>query len=121
MTDEQITTGRVPLRVAVGVEGDWLIQRVAAHDGETVPSAVVTIAVNPDAPNSYDEFMTLMNIFTDEFTAEVSRVMGVLVMQAAEENPEALPEVREAVIETMEMQGFSRAEAEEITDESTIL
>ena len=117
MTDEK----KIPLQIAVGIEGDWLIQRIAAHAEGTEPSAVVTIAINPDAPNSYEEFMTLLNIFTDEFTDETSRVMGTLVMQEALKNPESIPAVREAVVETMEMQGFTRADAEQITDESAAL
>lgn len=116
-----MSEAKVPMRISVGQEGEWLVQRVAAHQGDAEPSAVVTIAINPDMPNSYDEFMTLMNIFTDEFTAEVSRVMGLLVAQAAAERPDVLPEVREAVVQTMELQGFTREDAEQITDESTAL
>ena len=113
--------GKIPLRISIGIQGDSLVQRVVAAPEGTEPSAYIVIAVNPDGVNSYDEFMSLMNIFDTEFVEEISRVMGIAVMNHATEHPDLIPLVREAVVETMEMQGFTREAAEAITDESSAL
>jgi hypothetical protein len=114
MTENLDTVEPTPLalRVFLNTEG-WMVTYVSA-DVET-PAATVVIKVNPDEPNSFQEFMEVSSIFTADFMAASSAAMGRMIQSLAEANPGIAEDVEREAMEKFRLQGFSQEEAEAIS------
>lgn len=94
------------IALAIYTQGEWLIEKVVATEDN--PSAVVTVAINPDAPNSYAEWEAVSSVFTEEFMRIASDAMQTFIRDALSQVSEDERQgITEALREGMAMQGFS--------------
>jgi hypothetical protein len=111
MTENQDTVEATPLalRVFLNTEG-WMVTFVSS-DVEN-PAATVVIKINPDEPNSFQEFMEVTSIFTADFMAASSAAMGRMIQTLAEANPGIAEDVEREAMEKFRLQGFTEEAAE---------
>lgn len=117
---ETVETAETPeslsLNLRVGFQDGWVVQTIDTAPDGTDPGAVVQVYINPDHPGSYEEFMALSSIFTAEFMRTVGVVMDKMIGDALAENPEALEGLSAAVVQTMQLQGFEKSDAEAVAE-----
>jgi hypothetical protein len=111
MTDNLDTVEPTPLalRVFLNTEG-WMVTFVSS-DVET-PAATVVIKINPDEPNSFQEFMEVSSIFTADFMAASSAAMARMIQALSESHPHLADIVEQEAMEKFRLQGFSAEDAE---------
>lgn len=110
----------VEVRISVTTDdNDAMVMYVSAHPEGTKPGAYIKLWVDPDAPNSYDEFEKISGVFTDDFMVESGKAMKAWIeMMVAKALPEDIERVREAVNEGMLLQGFTPERVAEIEKEA---
>lgn len=109
------------VRISIGTDdNDAMVMIVSAHPDGTQPSAYIKMWVDPEMPNSYEEFERVSSILTDEFLTISGEMMRAWIAERiAEVDPAEVAAVREKVNEHMALQGFSPEQVAALDKEAT--
>lgn len=109
------------VRISIGTDdNDAMVLIVSAHPDGTQPGAYIKLWVDPEMPNSYDEFERVSSILTDEFlTISGEAMRDWIAKRVAEADPAEVAAVREKVNEHMALQGFSPEQVAAMEEEAT--
>jgi hypothetical protein len=108
------------VRISIGTDSnDAMVMIVSANPDDTQPSCYLKVWIDPEMPNSYDEFEKVSSVLTDEFlTISGEAMRDGIAKRIAEADPAEVVAVTEKVNEGMVLQGFTREQVERLAEES---
>ena len=99
--------------IATGEHEGWLAQVVSAAPEGTEPSCELILRVRPGHPNSYSEWVAVMDLLTEVTQRVLGDAMDSTINAMVALHPERVMEAALAVGETVRLNGFSDEEAVE--------
>jgi hypothetical protein len=104
------------VRISIGTDDNGaMVMVVTANPDGTTPACYIKFWIDPDMPNSYEEFETVSSIVTDEFlTISGEAMKDWIAARVAEADPEAVAAVTRQVNEGLLLQGFSPEQVAEL-------
>jgi hypothetical protein len=108
------------VRISIGTDGnDAMVMIVSANPDGTQPSCYLKVWIDPEMPNSYDEFEKVSSVLTDEFLAISGEAMRDWIeKRVAEADPAEVAAVTAKVNEGMLLQGFTPEQVERLAEEA---
>jgi hypothetical protein len=108
------------VRISIGTDdNDAMVMYVSANPDGTQTAAYIKVWVDPEMPNSYDEFETVSSVLTDEFlTISGEAMRDWIAKRIADADPAEVAEVTARVNEGMLLQGFTPERVAELEKEA---
>jgi hypothetical protein len=108
------------VRISIGTDSnDAMVMYVSANPDDTKPSCYLKVWIDPEMPNSYDEFEKVSSVLTDEFlTISGEAMRDWIAKRVAAADPAEIAAVTEKVNEGMLLQGFSPEQVARLAEEA---